>query len=112
MPYGTISSNSISYAPRSVGVYAKSTLGLADPPNEFRITGNARSKSIRSFAVTRVVGKDDSTSGKRYLLIATLNVQLPREAKDFTESDIDGIVADISTFVTTDTIIRMLSGEQ
>lgn len=111
MPFGTITVNAVSYAPRDTGVYSKSTLTFGDPANEFRIKGatQGKDKSFRG-SILRLLEKnvtEGSISVKKQALVA-LSITAP---VGFTSAEIDGLASDISEFLTTDTITRLLAGE-
>lgn len=111
MPYGNITSNSIVYTPRTDGVYAKSTLVFGDPSDEFRIKGAIKGKDgIFRGTIMRVFQKDVTISGtvSRKQALISLSLTVP---VGFTVTELDDRIADISTFCTTDTLSRFLSGE-
>jgi len=111
MPFGTITVNTKSYAPRSEGLYALSTLTFGQPRNEFRIKGGTIGKDGAYRAnVLRVLEKDVTVNGSplRKGCVIQLSITAPT---DFTVGDIDGLASDISEFMTSDTITRMLAGE-
>lgn len=114
MPFGTITVNTKSYEPRNPGVYALSTTTFGSPANEFRIRGAAgpsKDGLLRS-STTRILEKDVTVGGvsTRKQSIVTLTIAVP--PADFTAADVDGLASDISEFLTTATITRLLQGEQ
>jgi len=115
MPYGTIT-GSISgqtFEPRSPGVYALSTLTFADPQNEFRITGaSVKRDGSLSGSITRVLQKDVvvGNSSVRKGGFVTLNVSIPNDGS-ITAEEVDTLTADISLFVTSGNMSRLLQRE-
>jgi hypothetical protein len=113
MPFGTITVNTVNYEPRTPGIYVKSGVTFDQPTDEFRIRGASSSKSnVVSSTVTRVLQKDitvGATTERRNVTVS-LNVVLP-SLGGFTAAEIDGMASDISEFLTTTTISRLLQGE-
>lgn len=113
MPFGQISSQSITYDPRSPGVYQKTGLAFSDPKNEFQLRGYTGSKDgfLRS-AVTRVLQKDVTVGSETLRKTATVEVRLVVEGgSGFTPTEIDSLATDCSNFLSTDTISRLFAGE-
>lgn len=114
MPFGTISSQSISYEPRKPGTYQKSGLALGAPTDEFRLTGANPSTGRKDLtcAVTRVLQKDVTVGSDtvRKNCVVTCNITVPNDGS-FTGTEIDSLVTDINTFVTSANLQRQLSGE-
>lgn len=112
MPFGDIVVNTKTYQPRQPGYYSESTINFGDPINEFRLSGATRDKNglLRS-SVTRLLEKDIDVNGSevRKQLIVTLSISSP--ASDFTGTEIDGLAADISEFLTASTVSRLMQGE-
>lgn len=112
MPFGTITSNSVAFEPRSPGVYSDATVGFSDPKNEFRIKGGTRTKSgIVTATVTRVK-ESDVTEGAivvRFSDVLTLQIQASKSADP---AVLDAMASDLASFLTSGTISRLLMGEQ
>jgi hypothetical protein len=101
------------FAERSRGIYAKSDLTFADPANEFRITGASLKKDgSRAGAVTRILQKDVTyeVGTKREQCVVTLNVSVPNTGS-VSATEVDSLIADISEFLSADTVSRLLQGE-
>lgn len=114
MPFGTIVSGSNNFEPRSPGVYSLSTVAFGDPSNEFRLRGSSgvNKSGNQSASITRYVQKDVTVGGDtvRKNAFVTLNITMP-SGTSLTATEIDNLIADISTFATSATITRLLMGE-
>lgn len=111
MPFGTITVNTKSYAPRNDGVYALSTLTFGQPKNEFRVKGGVVSKDgAYRASILRILEKDITVNGSPLRKGCVLQVSITAPT-DFTVTEIDGLASDISEFMTSDTITRLLAGE-
>lgn len=111
MPYGTISSQSVDYAPRSPGSYVKSTNSFGQPDNSFVIrAATPKSDPLRA-SVSRILQKDVvvGSDTKRKTATVTLSIVVP--SADFTATEIDSMALDLSNFISTDTITRLFMGE-
>lgn len=111
MPFGTISVNTKLYDPRSEGLYALSTLTFGNPKNEFRIKGGTVGKDgAYRASILRILEKDVTVNGSpiRRGCVIQLSITAPT---DFTVTEIDGLTSDISEFMTSNTITRLLAGE-
>lgn len=112
MPFGTITAATKSYEPRTPGTYILSTVVAGQPTNEFRLRGASITKDgLLRCSLTRVLEKDVLVGGSsvRKQGIISLSVTIP--AADYTATDVDSLIADISEFATATTISRMLQGE-
>lgn len=112
MPFGTITVNSATYDPRQPGHYSKTDVTFGAPPNEFRVRGATQSKDgVLRGSVTRLLEKDASVGDDtvRKQCVVTITVATP--SADFTSSEIDGMISDISEFLTPNTLSRVLQGE-
>lgn len=111
MPYGTISSQTVDYAPRSPGTYTKSTLAFGQPDNSFVVrAANPKSEPLRA-AVSRVLQKDIVVGANTSRKTATVTLSIVIPSADFTAAEVDSMATDISNFLTTDTVTRMFMGE-
>lgn len=111
MPFGTITVNTKSYDPRSVGVYSLSTLSFGNPADEFRLKGATIGKDgLYRSSVIRLFEKDVVVSGStvRKAMLVNLGIQT---STDFTAAEIDSRILDISEFVSSATLTRLLAGE-
>lgn len=112
MPFGTITSQTKNYEPRSPGVYSESTVSFGSPSNEYRISGASvgRDKLLRA-NIVRVLEKDYTVGGvtERRRLTVALSITSPSAA--FTSAEIDSLAEDISVFLTASTVTRLMQGE-
>lgn len=112
MPFGTITVGSDNYEPRSPGVYSKSTVAYNDPRNEFRIKGSVSAKGNRVASVQRIIEKDVTVNGVTTRYGSTVSLQITTSpVGGLTSTEADSAVADISTFLTSGTVSRLLQGE-
>ena len=113
MPFGTITAQTVTYEPRTPGLYSKSGLAFTDPANEFRIRGGSAGKGGNTSAtVTRVQQKDITvgSGSERRSATVSLQIQAPT-AGGFSAADLDSMASDIAEFLTSATISRLLQGE-
>lgn len=112
MPFGTITVNTKSYEPRQPGVYSLSTVVFGQPNNEFRISGGKQSKDgLLRGSVTRLIEKDVVVNGQNLRKQASVTLSWATPTADFTGSELDGLISDISEFITAATISRINQGE-
>jgi len=114
MPFGTITSQTKTYVPRSTGIYSESTTTFASPQDEFRMrAGTVRKDKSIAAGITRVLQKDITVSGltTRQQAIVSLSITVPSNSS-FTATEVDSLALDISTFVTPETVSRLLQGEE
>lgn len=111
MPFGTITSQTLSYAPRQEGVYALSTLAFGAPSNQFIVRGAQPNANPRRISVSRVLQKDVTEGGVTTRKTATVTTSVVVPSTGFTATEIDSLVTDISNFFTDDTVTRMSMGE-
>lgn len=113
MPFGTITAQTKSYEPRKPGFYVLNTVAFGSPTDEFRIrsTGAPDQNGVLRASITRVLEKNVTVGAttERKALVVTLNIASP--VSGFTAAEVDSLAADISEFVSTTTVTRMLSGE-
>jgi len=111
MPFGDITAQTKVYKPRSPGIYSLSTVSFDQPGDEFRLKGATRGNT-RSCSVTRIVQKDITVGSdiQRLGMSVSLQIQIPSNAA-FTATMVDSAAADISEFLSSDTISRLLQGE-
>lgn len=114
MPFGTISgSTAQTFEPRQPGVYARAGLTFSDPADEFRITGASNKKDgSRAGSVTRLFQVDNTVNGAttREQAVVTLSISVPSNGS-VTAAKADELAADISSFLTAETMSRLLQGE-
>lgn len=113
MPFGTITSQTKNFPPRTPGTYVDEAVAFGQPTNEFRIRGASgvgKDGRLRA-SVTRVIEKDivsgSTTTRVPLVVVTSINVH----PTGFTASEIDSAATDCSNFLTTDTITRLLMGE-
>lgn len=112
MPFGNITVNSRTFNPRIPGEYSLSTVAYNDPANSLRIKGATRSKdSILRGSMSRIIQKDVTVGSSVVRKTATITVSLQVPDKDFTATEIDDALSDLSAFATSDTVGRLLLGE-
>jgi len=114
MPFGTISSQTKDYTPRSSGIYSLSTTTFSSPQDEYRMrAGSVRKDNSRTAGVTRVLQKDVTVNGvtNRIQAVVSLSVTVPN-GSGFTAAEVDSLALDISNFLTADTASRLLQGEE
>jgi hypothetical protein len=112
MPFGTIVSGSVNYAPREPGNYTDSTLSFASPTRELNVTGFTPNKDKTiSGSVSHVLEKDVTFDGvtTRHVCRCVLSGQL---TKSFTTAEVVASVKAIYDFVDTAGFAdRLLQGE-
>lgn len=113
MPFGTITSQTVNYAPRQPGQYVKDTLTFGDPTNEFRIRGAASPdrNGVRRSSVSRVLSKDVTTGSTTERKSATVTMAITVPDSGFTAAELDSLATDLSNFITSETVTRLLAGE-
>lgn len=112
MPFGTITVNGSTFEPRQPGIYSLAGVTFDAPSNEIRLRGATISKNGGSATVTRYAAKDvvvgDDTIRKNCAV--SLQIQVP-SGTGFTAAEIDAMALDISEFLTTENVSRLLQGE-
>lgn len=112
MPYGNITAQTLIYEPRSAGKYTRSTVAFGQPDNSFVVRGaNALSLDPLRASVSRVLQKDVTVNGAVVRKTATVTLSIVAPPADFTAAEIDSLVADLSEFISTTTVTRLLMGE-
>lgn len=111
MPFGNITAQTKVYEPRSPGIYSLAGLSFEQPGDEFRLKGATRG-DIRTCSVTRVIQKDVTLGAelKRLGLVVSLQIQIP-SVPSFTSAMADSAATDISEFITSGNVSRLLQGE-
>lgn len=113
MPFGNIIAQGVTYEPRSVGKYTRSTVAFGQPDDSFIIRGaNALSGAdvLRSSA-SRILQKDITEAGLIVRRTMTFTGSIVVPVVGFTAEDIDRLATDIAEFFTVNTITRMLMGD-
>ncbi len=110
MPFGTITSQTVNFAPRADGRYTKSTLSFGDPDDSFVVRGASKSDPLRP-SVSRVLQKDVTVGGVVVRKTATVTVSIVTPSSGFTAAEIDSLATDLSNFLTVDTVTRLTMGE-
>lgn len=112
MTFNPISVNSKTYGLRAPGSYVLSTAVFSDPLNEFRIRAGSKTKAGEyTFGVTRYLQKDVTEGSAVVRKNATVTISVSLPATGFSVADVDGLASDLSEFLTTETISRLLQGE-
>lgn len=113
MPFGTITSQTVNYVPRSPGIYQKSTVTFGNPTDEFRIRPASAAGKDGNYraAITRVLEKNITVGAStvKKAAVITLSINIPNTG--FSAEEVDSMATDISTFITADTVSRILQGE-
>lgn len=112
MAFNTITIGADTYNSVGRGSYQKSTVAFGSPSNLVKVTPgtySAKSKTT-SCAVSRHLEKDVTvgTAVERRKLSVVLQMVVP---DGFTASEVDTLTADISTFIDTANLTRILMGE-
>lgn len=113
MPFGDIVIGASTFKPTQPGTYRESTTTYDGPQNELRITGATRTQSGNLVANVRYILEKDVTVGDDVLrkqCLALVEVRVPRDG-GFTTTEIDTMIDNINTFLTGDTLNRVLQGE-
>lgn len=113
MPFGNIVAQTVTFEPRTPGLYSKSGLQFTDPANEFRVRGGTPGKGgSTSSSVTRVLQKDVTVGSSvvRKSAALSLQIQAPTDG-GFTSAELDSMATDIAEFLTATTISRLMQGE-
>lgn len=110
MPFGTINSQTVDYAPRADGRYTKSTLAFGDPDNSFIVRGASISDPLRT-SVSRLLQKDVVVGGDTIRKSVTVTLSIVTPKSGFTSAEIDSLVLDLSNFINADTVTRLMMGE-
>lgn len=113
MPFGTLTINTVSYEPRQPGIYQKAGATFNSPTDEFRLrpaVSAGKDGKLRA-SVSRIFEKDvtlPSGAVERDQLVVTTNVTTSAR---FTPAEIDARASDISEFITSVVLNRLLTGE-
>lgn len=112
MPFGTITVGASTYDPRTPGTYSKTGVTYDQPSNEFRIRGASFGKVSGSASVQRFMQKDVTVGGalERRSCTVTLQISIPKLG-GFSPVELDDLATDIATFISTNTVSRLLQGE-
>lgn len=110
MSYTPIVTTTATFVERAKGVYVKDTVLFGQPSNELRVRPNTQLKNpsmaiVRSKQVDVVSGSSTVRIGAN----VTMNISVP--ASGFPVADIDAMVNEISEFVTSGILSRLLQGE-
>jgi hypothetical protein len=113
MPFGPISVNTKTFNEAGEGRYVLSTITFGDPSNYFTIKGGALTKDRKavSAAVTRILEKDVTVNGETSRRSASVQLVMSIPPQGFTSTEIDVLASDISEFITSAVLNRILSGE-
>lgn len=121
MPFGAITVNSKTYNPAQEGIYMYSGYTFGTGKDYFKISGAKRSKNSSALvcAVSRIVDIEivsaNPSSPDYRPMSCQLVISLPNNVTFVNGGDVitvaDNAVADISSFLTSTTINRLLAGE-
>jgi hypothetical protein len=110
MPFGNITAQTITYEPRSPGIYTRSSVTFGQPDNSFVVRGAPKGDPLRA-SVSRVLQKDVTIGGQTVRKTATVTLSIVTPSSDFTATELDSLASDISEFITSATASRLLQGE-
>lgn len=111
MPFGNISSQSLTYNDRGDGRYVLSTLGFGDPENLFVVRPAIPKQDPMRCSVSRTLQKDVTVSGSTVRKNATVTVSIVTPPANYSATELDSLVTDLANFLTAETITRMFQGE-
>jgi hypothetical protein len=113
MPFGSIVVNSKTFTPQGEGRYGLSTLSFGDPANYLSVKGGqlTKDKSAYSAAVSRTLQKDVTIGSNTSRLSASVQLVISVPKQGFTSTEIDVLASDLSEFLTSSVLDRILSGE-
>jgi len=113
MPFGNIVAQGVTYEPRSVGKYTRSTVAFGQPDDSFIIRGaNALSGAdVLRASASRVLQKDITLAGNTVRKTMTFTGSIVVPTVGFTASEVDYLAMDIAEFFTVNTVTRMLMGD-
>lgn len=111
MPYGSITAQTLTYDPRDDGHYVRSTSTFGSPDNSFIVRGSIPKAEPLRASVSRVLQKDVVVGGNTVRKSATVTLSIVTPSSDYTATEIDSLVSDISEFITPTTVSRLLMGE-
>lgn len=110
MSFVSIVTTTKTFNERGRGTYIASDVSFGAPTNELRLRPNTNKKTP-SIGITRYREQDVTvgTSTVRVAATALLTISMP--SSGFSTSDIDVMVAEISEFVSSGNLSRLLQGE-
>lgn len=118
MAFGTITIGANVFNSIGAGLYQLSTVGFGQPSNQVKVSGGKTGRFPNSSpvynqtyaSVTRKLEKDIvlGTVTQRRLATVSLSFTIP---EGFTTTEVDNLVADMSTWVDSTTLTRLLMGE-
>lgn len=113
MPFSPISVNSKTFNQAGDGRYNLSTLTFGNPLNYFNIKGASvnKDKTTLTGAVSRIIEKDVTVDGVTKRLSASVQLIITVPRTGFSSTDLDTAASDISEFLTSSTLDRILAGE-
>jgi hypothetical protein len=112
MAFGSIVIGSSTFNSVGNGEYSLSTLAFSDPANRVKITPAKTAGKLGPVQVVimRKREKDSTVDGVTKRISANVSTQISVPS-GFTTTEIDDLVSEISTWLTTDVINRLLMGE-
>lgn len=111
MPFGQITAQTLTYDPRDDGHYVRSSVSFGNPDNSFVIRAAQPKADPLRASISRVLQKDVTVSGVTTRKTATVTLSIVAPSADFTATELDSMTSDISEFLTSATISRILMGE-
>jgi hypothetical protein len=113
MPFAPITVNTKTFNSAGDGRYSLSTVTFGNPGNFFTIKGASinRDKMNYTAAISRVLEKDVTVNSIVSRMSASVQLIITVPKQGFTSTDIDSLVSDIDSFVTSGVIDRILAGE-
>lgn len=116
MPFGNITSQTITFEPRKPGVYQKAGTAIGAPTFEFRFSAGTPNKKtgMVSVSMSRISEKDWTASGTtsvvRKSMVHSVNILIPTDGS-FTAADAAYGVGDFAAVLTAALLQRLASGE-
>lgn len=110
MPFGVLTLGSATFNPRKEGHYVESTVAFGDPNNYLVVRPVSFNKDVARIAISRVLEKDVTVGSAELRQMATVTMTI-NATVNFTAAELDALAADLSSFITSDTLSRVLQGE-
>lgn len=113
MPFAPISVNTKTFNQAGDGKYMLSSVTFGSPANYFTIKGGSlsRDRKLVVSSVSRNLEKDVTVNGDTVRLTGSVQLVISIPSSGFTSTEIDVLTSDISEFLTTATLDRLMAGE-
>lgn len=113
MPFSPIVVNTKTFNQAGDGRYMRSTVSFGQPSDLLIVKGGTLNKDKQNIttAVTRALEKDVTVGTVTSRRVMTVQLVITAPTGGFTTSEIDACASDISEFLTTATLDRLLAGE-